>query len=285
MNDTPNTDPTIDALATQLDQPKPKPQGNILLDKLKVLPPEVHRLPSGGLLYKNEELKPEVLNGELEFSTYTAIDELDLSSPDLLMDGRAIERVVKRCVPGVAKPLELFAKDLDYVMLVLHKVSYGDAFRTTYIHSCKDAKEHSYEVSLGNIIRQAKVIDPTSLNTKYSLKVGVGETSYSVNLRPLRAKHAIDLLQNFNNEQGDEDRKNNLFALFMFSISDVDGITDAVSIIQWLQKIPISWINLISKRIEEISNWGVPYTAPVQCKDCQQQIDISVNVNPLTFFT
>lgn len=263
----------------------PKPQGNILLNKLKVIPPEVHKLPSGGLLYKTGELKPEVLNGELEFTTYTALDELDLSSPDMLLDGRAIERVISRCVPGVLKPLELFSKDLDYIMLVLHKVSYGDIYKVPFTHTCKDAEEHTYSLSLSDIIRRAKSIDPTTLSTRYCVDVGVGESTYKVNLRPLRAKHAIDLLQSFDKEKNEDDRRHNLFAIFMFSISDVDGITDLDNILDWLKQIPVQWIDKISKKIEDISNWGVPYSTKSVCEDCGAEIELSVNINPLNFFT
>lgn len=279
------TDINNEQILKQVTTETPKPQGNILLNKLKVIPPEVHRIPSGGLLYTNSELKPEVLNGELEFTTYTAIDELELSSPDMLMDGRALERVLNRCVPGVNKPLELFAKDLDYIMLVLHKVSYGDSYKVKYEHTCESAKEHTYNISLNEVIKSAKTIDPTSLSNTYSFSLGNDDASYRVNLRPLRAKHAIDLLQNFDKEKTEEDRRHNLFAIFMFSIHDVDGISDARMVLEWLQQIPVKWIEEISKKIEEISNWGVPYTKEATCKDCGQPIQLSVNVNPLSFFT
>lgn len=262
----------------------PKPQRNSLLQKLKVIPPEIYRIPSGSLLYTNDEIDAGVVNGEIEFYTYSALDELDLKSPDLLLDGRAITRVVSRCAPAIHKPLELFSKDLDFVMLALHKVSYGDEFQISQEHNCENAKEHSYVVSLSSVMAQTKSIDPTTLSKLYSIKLGTGATSYNVNLRPLRAKHALDLIQSYDKQETEEERRKNLFAVFMFSISDVDGVTDVESVLEWLQQIPIKWIEQINKRIEEISNWGVPHTAEVICKDCNQPMRVNVNVNPLTFF-
>jgi len=271
-------------LVEQLETPSVTPQANILLNKLKRIPPEVHRIPSCGLLYKNGELSSTVKNGELEMYTFTANDELDLKSPDLLLDGRAIERVIRRCVPGVEKPLDLFSRDLDYIMLALTKISYGDTYTIYNTHDCENAKEHKYDVSLTPILAACKKIDPTTLASKYSVVVGEGDSSYKVNLRPLKAKHAIDIIQHMDKETTEDERRRNLFAVFIFSISDVDGITDIGSIAEWLSAIPVMWIEEISKRIEEISNWGLTHTHKTKCKDCDTEIELNVNANPLTFF-
>lgn len=260
-----------------------KPQINPLLAKLRI-PPEILRLPSGGLLYTNGELKEAVKNGELEFYPFTALDELDLKSPDLMLDGKAIERVISRCVPGVQQPLELFARDLDFIMLVLKKVSYGNDFLIKHKHTCENAKEQEYNVPLTNVIKQAKTIDPTTLSNKYTVELANDHTKYTVTLRPLRVKHAIDLIQNFDKMETEEERRRNLFAIFLFSIHDIDGVTDLKMILELLQQLPSYWIEKISEKIEEISNWGVPYTYKTKCKDCNEEIELMVNVNPLTFF-
>lgn len=257
---------------------------NTLLTKLKHLPPEYHRLPSGGLLYKNNELNDNVKNGEIEFYPYTAIDELDMKSPDLMLDGRAITRVLNRCVPGIRKPLDLYVRDLDFIMMALRKASYGDTYEISYVHDCEHAKRHDYKISLTKLMNKAKFIDPSTLSNMYTVTVGTDDISYTVNLRPLRAKHAIDILQHFDKELTDEERKMNLFSIFMFSINDVDGITDTKSILEWLGQIPIMWLDPINTRIEEISNWGVSPEVDEVCQDCGAPIKLIVQVNPLTFF-
>ena len=278
------TDSTDNTIVPETPVTIPSPPQNSLISKLRRLPPEIHRLPSCGLLYKNDELSPTVKDAELEFFPMTALDELDLKSPDMLLDGRAITRVLGRCVPGIQKPLDLYARDLDFIMIALRKVAYGDIFEATFKHDCEGAKEHNYNVSLTALMNSAKVIDPTTLASKYTVTVGSGDISYKVTLRPLRAKHAIDLIQSFDDEKTEEDRRSNLFAMFIFSINDVDGITDTKNILEWLEQIPVQWIDPISKRIEEISNWGTPHEKTEKCKDCGQDIKLMVNVNPLTFF-
>lgn len=101
---------------------------NPLLSKIE-LPGRRFRLPSRGLFYTNGELNDDIVDGEIQVFSMTAIDEISMRSPEYLFSGEAIERVFKRCIPEVKKPLELLSLDIDYLLTALRIVSYGDVIR------------------------------------------------------------------------------------------------------------------------------------------------------------
>lgn len=100
-------------------------QENPLLKKIK-LPGKRFRLPSRGLFYTDGELKDTVVDGEIEIFSMSTTDEITLRTPDYLFSGEAIEKVFKRCIPEVEKPLKLLSRDVDYLLTALRVVSYGD---------------------------------------------------------------------------------------------------------------------------------------------------------------
>ena len=90
---------------------------------LKVMPPTTIRLPSKGLLYKNGELDDEVIDGQIILYPMNTLDEIIIRNSDMLLQGTAIEQVIGRCAPQVKKPMELFSKDIDYILVFLRKIS------------------------------------------------------------------------------------------------------------------------------------------------------------------
>ncbi len=98
---------------------------NPLLSKIQ-MPGRRFRLPSRGLFYINGELDENVIDGEVEVFSMTAVDEISLRSPEFLFNGEAIDRVFRRCIPEVKKPLKLLSKDVDFLLTALRVVSYGD---------------------------------------------------------------------------------------------------------------------------------------------------------------
>jgi hypothetical protein len=101
---------------------------NVLLQKIR-LPGKRFRLPSRGLFYKDGEIKDTVVDGEVEVFSMTTIDEIALRSPEFLYSGEAIDRVFKRCVPEILKPLRLLTKDVDFILACLRIVSYGGIYQ------------------------------------------------------------------------------------------------------------------------------------------------------------
>lgn len=258
---------------------------NPLLEGLNAIPGETFRLPSGGHFYTDGELADTVKDGEVHVYPMKTVDELIMKSPDKVLTGKAVEEVFARCIPDIKKPEELLANDVDYLLAAIRVVSYGDEAEIGATHTCEDAKEHSYKVSVRDILRESREIDPTSLKKNYKMKL----EGYTLSIRPPKFKSVLNLYQTISDEflqNAEEDE----IAVKMITnladmIVDVNGVDNPEFIIEWLQNIKAGWINRISDFTRETSTWGVEYLRHVKCRDCGEEFEVSIPTNPITFFT
>lgn len=255
---------------------------NPLMDRVKI-PGETIRLPSGGIFYKNGELNSDVKNGEIHVYPLTAMSEILLRSPDMILNGEALTAVLNQCTPQIAEPMKLLSKDIDYLMTALRKVTYGDSMEIKYQHDCENAKEHSYTIQLSRILASSKPIDPTELNSTFTMSLPNGQ---ALKLQPMRFSNVVEIMQSANAAADNNTATigKQLIRSVSFLITSVDEITDNEMIVEWLSEIPVSWFNDISKAIEQISDWGPDFHYTTVCKDCGQEVELSLTLNPLTFF-
>ena len=256
---------------------------NPLLAKAK-LPGRIFQLPSRGLFYKNGELADHVKNGEVHVHPLSAIDEIIMKNPDQLFSGQAVNTVFATCVDGVLKPTELLARDVDAIMMFLRTVTYGPAFDFTVKHNCKDAKEHSYEISLDEMIAQMPLVDPTTIDLVFTLTL---PNEQVVKLRPNRYANVIELVKSNvgKKELTPEDMKANLKAMLTGIVLSVDGIDDPKLIEEWAAALQAPWANMIAQKLEAINDWGPTMRATVKCRDCGEDFPVELPINPVSFFT
>lgn len=259
---------------------------NPLLRKIK-LPGATCRLPSGGMFYTSGELSPDTMNGEVHVYAMTTIDEIIMKSPDKMFSGDAIKEVFSRCIPQIMKPGELSAKDVDYLLAFLRKVTYGDEFEVSYNHECTpESKPHNYVISIGEHLNRTKIVDPTSLDAMYHIELPNNQV---VALRPARYDDMLSLQQSqlkYMNvpEITDEETMDMIVESMLALIKSVDGLDDRDMIGEWLRSIPVDWMKQITESIQSTTDWGIDITVQVVCKDCGQAITIAAPLNPVSFF-
>lgn len=254
---------------------------NPLMDKIR-MPGQTYQIPSQGVFYTNGELAPEVEHGELHVYPMTTIDEIIIRTPDKLFSGDAIKDVFKRCIPSVLKPTELFAKDVDFLMVCLRQVSYGENFEVTHTHTCPDAKPHDYTIKMNQFIKSTKQLDPTSIKSKFSVTLDNGQY---VKLHPIQYKDVLSLMQVFEEEITPELQQDRMVATLTGIVSDVDGVSNKDFIREWLIKIPILLARQLSLAIDATTDWGPDFTVKAKCQDCGKQTELNVPMNPVSFFT
>lgn len=263
---------------------QPAERKNPLLERVSI-PGERFRLPSGGLFYKNGELADGIKDAEITVTLMTAMEELVLKSPDKLLSGEAIIDVFRKCLPDVNRPEDLLARDVDFLLMALRMISYGPNLELTQTHTCEEAKEHAYNIPLRGIIQNSKPIDPTALKN-YELKLDGGQV---VKLHPPRYLATIKVYQMFGAEADPNVDPQELGVQLIESIaemiSDVDGHSDKADITEWLKSIKVGDVQTISDKVAELSDWGVDPIVTVKCKDCGEEQDIVVPINPISFFT
>jgi hypothetical protein len=252
---------------------------NPLLDRIQ-LPGETFTLPSGGLFY-TDELDTKTKNGELHVYPMSAFDEIVMKSPDMLFSGRAVEEVFARCIPQVLKPTQLLAKDVDFLLICLRKVSYGTQLEITATHNCPTATEHSYLVPVDDFIKSSKRIDPSTLGSLFNVEFS---NKQRLTLRPITFDNFLKLMQTPDEDASIEKIKENLYTSLLSVIQSVDEITDPTMIREWLTIVPAEWIHLVYEKIETVTNWGPTFITEVVCKDCGETFKVTAPLNPLAFF-
>lgn len=254
---------------------------NPLLARIRI-PGETFRLPSGGLFYEPGVLSDKVIDGEIYVSPMTAIDEIALKTPDLLFSGQAIPQVFGRCIPDVLKAGKMLAKDVDFLLIALRKVSFGPQMELTYTHTCEKAKEHSYIVNVDEFLKKSKRIDPNTVSKNFHLTLSNGQI---VHVEPISFESYVALMQA--SEADVEPAK--LAQRLVFSVSQiiksVDSVTDNAQIQEWLAHIPPMLMKQVTDSIEKTTEWGPDFMTTMKCKDCGLEAQVQAPLNPLAFFT
>ena len=84
-------------------------------------------LPSGTGHYSDDIIEmPEV--GELPVYPMTSKDDILTKNPDALLNGDAVIKLVKSCVPAVKNPGELLAPDMEVLLIAIRQASSKDQF-------------------------------------------------------------------------------------------------------------------------------------------------------------
>ena len=255
---------------------------NPLLARVKI-PGRIFQLPSAGIFYKNGELADTVENGEVHVYPMTALDEITMKNPDMLFSGKAISIVFKHCIPDIKKPDELFAKDIDALMVFLRAVTYGTQYEIEATHDCDEAKSHSYMVDVEQMITSMKYLSQDMIDSVYTTTLENGQV---VKMLPIRYKHVLQLLKMNENKQvlTVEDQEKNLIVNLLNVIESVDGTTDKKHITEWAKAISPKMMNQLAMAIDDSQSWGTQSLKTVVCKDCAEEYSIEIPINPISFF-
>ena len=255
---------------------------NPLLARVE-MPGSTFQLPSRGLFYKHGDLRDDVDMGEVHVQPMSAYDEILMKSPDHLFSGEAVEKVFLRCIPQVLKPSKLLAKDVDFLLVCLRQVTFGDEMDIQFTHDCEGAKQHPYVIRLSEFLAGSKKIDPTSITKNYTNTLPNGQV---VKLNPSRFEDVIKLYQTseIGRQITPEEELKTTVLIIRSIIFSVDGNENPADIEEWIEEIPAGWLNSLTNNIEKASDFGPDFTLHTKCKDCGKKIEIQTPVNPISFF-
>lgn len=256
---------------------------NPLLERVQ-MPGETFTLPSGGLFYNDGELDSSVRNAEVRVGPMTALDEIVMKTPDMLFSGDAVRQVFARCIPSILKPDRILAKDIDFLLVCLRKVSYGSTLRMEQMHNCKNAKRHHYDVDVTHFINKTKRIDPTTVTSMFCANMPNGEKVY---LEPIRFGHFVEVMQ-LTDETDDmtpEERRDRTVRSISNVITKVDEVDDKEMIREWLSVVSPEFLHKINNKVDDTINWGTEFQTKLKCRDCGQFFSVDLPMNPLAFFT
>jgi len=258
------------------------------------IPGSTFQLPSRGLFYENGELEQGTHEGEVHVFPMSGYDEIIMKTPDLLFNGQAIEQVFSRCIPAIKKPLRLLARDVDYLLICLRSVAYGNNVDLIHNHGCENGRDNKYSVSIEEFMKKTKQIDPTIYATQYCVTMPDRRKCF---LNPLRYDAVVDMMTESISEREDytpielhTEMSSRLAGLINRVVIPQDIEDDIVvsnpdQILEWIQSLIIPLIKVLNDGIEKIADWGPDTSFTVQCKDCSKDMVVVAPLNPMHFFT
>lgn len=279
-------------------QPVAQPSGNPLSGYFR-MPGLSIGLPTGGRFLPKGAIQLDA-KGQVEVYPMRSADELLLKSPDALMNGLAIERLIESCIPAIKTPGLVSAPDLDVILLAIRAATYGNMMSVEV--ECPECQtELSFECDLAAVLATMTEL-PEDLSVRLSEEV-------VVHLRPLALSSQTKLLLAAFEEQrraqmadestDDEYRQRVLRETFdrltqyqSQSVSDAidkvvvpnTEVTDRLHILEFVKNMNKVWSSKLQTRIEEINSMGMNRDIDAQCGKCKHAWKTKLEFNPATFF-
>jgi hypothetical protein len=89
--------------------------------------------------------------GEIPIYPMTTKDEITLRTPDALLNGTSVVKVIESCAPSVKDAWKMPTVDVDSTLLAIRIASYGPGMSVT--SKCPHcAEEHDYDIDLSHVL-------------------------------------------------------------------------------------------------------------------------------------
>lgn len=254
-------------------------------------------LPSKGIYNTPGVIQGDVTN--LPVYGMTGMDEIIMKTPDALLTGDSVVKVIESCCPSIKDAWELSNLDTDLMLAAIRIATFGTNMGV--LHSCPNCgHENSYDIELGQIIDHFS-------RCEYESKVVADQLI--VKLQPLSYKQVSEFaLKNYSMQKTlqqssaieDELERQQIIAglyqqlgvlrneIFAAGIESVDmpngSVTDRVFIIEWLDNADKATFDSIKQVIDRNNEtWKTP-AMPVQCEECESENLLRIELDQASFF-
>lgn len=246
--------------------------------------------------------KPGSLDGDVNHMPVfgmTGMDEILMKTPDALLSGESITKIITSCCPGIKDANDVNNLDIELILTAIRIATYGNKLTVSQVCP-KCSTENEYELDLN------KLIDHYA-SCNYDNKVVLQDLI--VMIRPLTyAQSTAFSLRNFQLQQKlkqvleleeNEERKslltdifNDLAILqndvFVAGIESVDTgntvVTERSFITEWIENCDSKVIDDIKHQIQQNqSTWAAPAHAVI-CENCGEESAVTVDLDQASFF-
>jgi hypothetical protein len=262
--------------------------------------PGIHvKLPSGGK-YNAPGAIDFSAGGEVAIFPMTAADEIVITNPDSLLNGSALERVVKSCCPAINDLKAVLVPDADVIILAAKLLSYGDelGLRAQCPHC---SQQNDFNLSIRAVLEQTKMLPP-----QVSVRLNDQLVAY---LRPftLTMNNEINMvqfeetkrIQNLSEDMPQEERSRivsdafqRMSALNLQLLSHCivkiatphADVTDHSQIREFLDNTSRDVVNAIRDGLQTFTEYGLPKETEVICNSCEKAFTVPIVYDPASFF-
>jgi hypothetical protein len=262
-------------------------------------------LPTKGRWYTPDDV--ETIDGnQLAIYPLSALNDIMLNTPDAMLNGQALESVIKDCAPGIKNPKKFMLPDLEALFVAIKSASNNG--KVDIEKNCPNCQaENTFELNCQNLLDLMTYIDENDLTIKFGDELIVHVTPYDFEMRQIFLRREFEEEKAFRliNDQGDKideidkakllaegvERLSRLtFSLVSKSIEKIvlvkqnQTVTNREHINEWLMGISKAQADLVIQAVDKINKIGVIKTLNIQCTHCSHQWEDALTFDPASFF-
>lgn len=262
------------------------------------------RLPTQGRWYSADDV---VMSAEGDIAVYPmgAVDDILLNTPDAMLNGQALEKVIKNCVPDIKNIKKIMIPDLEAIFVGIKYATYNG--KIDYERSCPSCKhENTFDLNCSALLDSITLVDPNDSILFFGDNLEIYIKPYDFEMRQLFIKRefeeerAIRLLDL--NKDSDEIKKAQIlaegvdriaqltFGLVARSIEKIImkkeniTVTDPAHINEWLLGISKIQSEIVVNCVNKLNAAGVPKEILVKCESCGHEWMDKLALDPTSFF-
>ena len=260
------------------------------------------KLPSCGFYSKSEDFEASP-DGEIEVFAMTTADELLFKSPDALLNGESVARVIQNCAPGIKNIYDLPMNDVEVLLLSVRQSTYGNQIDYTSVcPHCNATNEFGIDISW--LMSNMQTLEPETiaiLHNKLSVKLRPYTYKSSVKAALLAFNEGKFLQMLMEEDLSDEEKASKAAESYKKAVDltielipgsiisvhneDEDLITDDPSYRkEWIDKASRNDTKVSEKKLKVLNSTGIPRKMPIECNECNQEWETEISFDPSHFF-
>ena len=263
------------------------------------------KLPTLGRWYTEKEM---IVNDEQEIPVFglTAVDDIMLNTPDAMLNGQALENVLKNCSPNIKNIKKILVPDLEALFLGIKVATTGGKYDVDKICPKCEA-ENTFEVNCEYLLGTMSYVEDSDTIINLNSELEIHVKPYTLEMRQMFIQRQFEedrLLKSIDesNKKLTEIEKARIlgesvekisritFNLVSKSIESIkiikQGITvsDPAEISEWLVNISKAQAEMVINAVNKLNEIGVNKSVHAKCTKCEHEWDDTLNFDPINFF-
>lgn len=260
------------------------------------------QLPSQGQFY-SEDMMETAPNKEVAIYSMSALDQINIKTPDALLNGDALIKVIQNCVPGIKHPKKLVEPDINTLLLAIRIATTGPTLSMPSVCP-KCSESHEYDIDLNAILETQSLMSPISpLDLEGELLVYLRPYDFQQRnltlLNEIKQSQAVNLVQNSDLSEQEKISKlgeiisemaERTFDIVAKSIDYIkivktgQIVKDPDFINEFLKKISSQQAKVIMTTIKQLNVQGIDTLSKFSCQACDHEWEQAIDFDPASFF-
>ena len=240
-------------------------------------------------------------NGEVAVYGLTAIDDIMLNTPDAMLNGQALEKVISNCVPSIKNVKSLLLPDLDAIFVAIKLATTGQGYPMD--RNCpKCAHDNTQDLNCQHVLDNMTFVDNSDCSLELNeLKIFVRPYTFEMRHIFMQRQFEEQNLVNQLSTELDDFARSKIIAESVERLSRItyelvsrsvekiqlpDGnmVTDHDQIKEWLFNITSSQAEAVINQVTALNQVGVQKTIQFTCAACAHEWSEQAEFDPISFF-